>query len=64
MLAKCVLILFVILFSVATFAQEVVEPTPADVADKAARSPGGKLVRIVGAHYDREAIPVTDTWVM
>lgn len=46
-----------VLFIPVAAAQPVDVPTPADGADKAARSPGGKLVRIVGVHYDRQATP-------
>lgn len=51
--------LLLILFAAdIAFAQPPVDAlTPADTADKAARSPGGKLVRIVGVQYDRAATP-------
>jgi len=50
-----------ILIPTLVYAQDVVEPTPADTCAKVARSPGGKLVRIVGARYNREATPAQDT---
>jgi len=39
------------------WAQPVGTQTDADIADKAARSPKGKLVRIIGTKYDRQALP-------
>jgi len=55
MFAKYPIVCFFIFAASIATAQTVDEATPADGADKAARSSGGKLVRIVGVRYDRQA---------
>jgi len=56
MLAKIYMNLVALFFASVASAQPT-EATPADKADKVARSLGGRLIRIVGVHYDRNAIP-------
>lgn len=57
MLRTLIVVLALFAWTCAHAQPPVDTPTPADTVDKAARSPGGKLVRVVGVRYDRQATP-------